>query len=291
MRKANRSAAGRTLLLVLLLSFLAVMAAAPSAAAPVQGSADPARCAAAIVAQLSAQPGFAAWKKGVPRIEALGPGTHGWLATVVGPKGAPLGYAVVYAAEDGTCRLGGVWPRTQAAVRYDDAPVGAGRGRLHSCGELERVSRDQALHSSLRGCLGGEAREGDALAGREVGGAAARRGRAAVAGGRRSRSLYARERGPGQAGRAAPVWRRRDVRSLRAIVLAARRQALRPAAGTAHRPRQGKGAARLRDRAARRQNAVCAIRGRLSALAKRPARSRARHERPAFYSARCAREC
>lgn len=106
MRKANRSAAGRTLLLVLLLSFLAVMAAAPSAAAPVQGSADPARCAAAIVAQLSAQPGFAAWKKGVPRIEALGPGTHGWLATVVGPKGAPLGYAVVYAAEDGTCRLG-----------------------------------------------------------------------------------------------------------------------------------------------------------------------------------------
>ncbi|WP_217595977.1 hypothetical protein [Cohnella sp. GbtcB17] len=106
MQKANRFAAGRTLLLVLLLSALSAMQAARSAAAPMPDSADPARCAAAIVAQLSAQPGFALWKTGSPRVEALGPGTHGWLATVVGPKGAPLGYAVVYAAEDGSCRLG-----------------------------------------------------------------------------------------------------------------------------------------------------------------------------------------
>ncbi|SFB41970.1 hypothetical protein SAMN05216312_107296 [Cohnella sp. OV330] len=107
MRKANRAAAFRPLLLVLLLSVLSVFAAARSAAAPVPADTnDPARCAAAIVSQLSGQPGFSAWKTGLPRIEALGPGTHGWLATVVGPKGTPLGYAVVYAAEDGSCRLG-----------------------------------------------------------------------------------------------------------------------------------------------------------------------------------------
>lgn len=107
MRNANRSAAGRPLLLVLLLSVLSVLASARSAAAPVSVDTNaPSRCAAAIVSQLSGQPGFAAWKTGSPRIEALGPGTHGWLATVVGPKGTPLGYAVVYAAEDGSCRLG-----------------------------------------------------------------------------------------------------------------------------------------------------------------------------------------
>ncbi|MFC3804012.1 hypothetical protein [Cohnella sp. GCM10012308] len=107
MRKANRSAAGRPLLLVLLLTVLSVFASSRSAAAPVPAdTTDPARCAAAIVAQLSGQPGFAAWKTGSSRIEALGPGTHGWLATVVGPNGSPLGYVVVYAAEDGTCRLG-----------------------------------------------------------------------------------------------------------------------------------------------------------------------------------------
>ncbi|MDI4645115.1 hypothetical protein [Cohnella hashimotonis] len=107
MRNANRSAAGRPLFLLLLLSFLSVLASARSAAAPVSADTNaPARCAAAIVSQLSGQPGFTAWKTGSPRIEALGPGTHGWLATVVGPKGMPLGYAVVYAAEDGSCRLG-----------------------------------------------------------------------------------------------------------------------------------------------------------------------------------------
>ncbi|WP_221469403.1 hypothetical protein [Cohnella nanjingensis] len=54
---------------------------------------------------LSAQKPFAAWKQASPRIEALGPGTHGWLVTLVS-GGRPAGYLIVYAAEDGTYRLG-----------------------------------------------------------------------------------------------------------------------------------------------------------------------------------------
>lgn len=55
---------------------------------------------------LSEQKAFAAWKQATPTVEALGPGTHGWLATFRLADGQPVGYMVVYAAEDGTYRLG-----------------------------------------------------------------------------------------------------------------------------------------------------------------------------------------
>lgn len=55
---------------------------------------------------LSAQKPFAEWKQASPSIEALGPGTHGWLVTMRLASGKPVGYMVVYATEDGTYRLG-----------------------------------------------------------------------------------------------------------------------------------------------------------------------------------------
>ncbi|WP_156922099.1 hypothetical protein [Cohnella thermotolerans] len=55
---------------------------------------------------LSAQRPFEAWKQAVPSIEALGPGTHGWLVTLRQSDSRPVGYIVVYAAEDGSYRLG-----------------------------------------------------------------------------------------------------------------------------------------------------------------------------------------
>ncbi|CAM3802061.1 hypothetical protein COLU111180_08925 [Cohnella lubricantis] len=58
------------------------------------------------IAALSAQKPFAEWKQASPTIEALGPGTHGWLVTLRLAEGRPVGYLVVYAAEDGTYRLG-----------------------------------------------------------------------------------------------------------------------------------------------------------------------------------------
>ncbi|MCC3374337.1 hypothetical protein [Cohnella sp. REN36] len=57
------------------------------------------------VGALAAEKPFAAWKKASPRIDTLGPGTHGWLVTLVA-DGRAAGYLVVYAAEDGTYRLG-----------------------------------------------------------------------------------------------------------------------------------------------------------------------------------------
>lgn len=109
-----RPATRKLLLLVLLLSILNGLAAARSsavAAAPVADGAARAllsRCASDYMSALSAKPGFEAWKSGTVRLEALGPGTHGWLATVLPDKakGKPLGYLVLYAADNGECRLG-----------------------------------------------------------------------------------------------------------------------------------------------------------------------------------------
>ncbi|WP_123041166.1 hypothetical protein [Cohnella candidum] len=56
-------------------------------------------------AALSSQKSFAAWKGAVPDIQALGPGTHGWLAFMM-KDGKTVGYLVVHAAADGTFRLG-----------------------------------------------------------------------------------------------------------------------------------------------------------------------------------------
>lgn len=69
--------------------------------------------------QLSALKPFEAWKQATPDVQALGPGTHGWLATLKSADGRIVGYMVVHAAEDGTLRLGeyGVGPN----VLFDPA--------------------------------------------------------------------------------------------------------------------------------------------------------------------------
>lgn len=58
---------------------------------------------------LSAQEPFRAWKDARPRVEPLGPGTHGWLVTLTERRTRqPVGYLVVYADPDadGGFRLG-----------------------------------------------------------------------------------------------------------------------------------------------------------------------------------------
>ncbi|MBW5445144.1 hypothetical protein GE107_03580 [Cohnella sp. CFH 77786] len=54
---------------------------------------------------LSAQQPFSEWKDAKPDVQALGPGTHGWLA-ILKKNGRTVGYMVVHAASDGTYRLG-----------------------------------------------------------------------------------------------------------------------------------------------------------------------------------------
>ncbi|MBB6736019.1 hypothetical protein [Cohnella zeiphila] len=86
------------------------------ASAPIAGSvlgavrlAPPAGLAANVaswIQALSAQKPFTQWKQANTRIEALGPGTHGWLVTLTGERGQPVGYLIAYAAPDGTYRLG-----------------------------------------------------------------------------------------------------------------------------------------------------------------------------------------
>jgi hypothetical protein len=94
-----------------------------SAASPVGSTvlgtvrlAPPAGLSASIaswVAALSAQKPFAAWKNAKANVEALGPGTHGWLVTLTDAQGKSVGYLIAYAAKDGTYRLGeyGVGPQ------------------------------------------------------------------------------------------------------------------------------------------------------------------------------------
>lgn len=55
--------------------------------------------------RLAREPAFAEWKDATAEIAPLGPGTHAWLATVSN-NGKPVGYMVIYAAEDGSYRLG-----------------------------------------------------------------------------------------------------------------------------------------------------------------------------------------
>lgn len=57
------------------------------------------------VVAMSAQKPFAAWKYAEADIQALGPGTHGWLA-ILNVKGKTVGYMIVYAAADDSFRLG-----------------------------------------------------------------------------------------------------------------------------------------------------------------------------------------
>ncbi len=63
------------------------------------------------VSRLAEQKAFAEWQTADPQIEALGPGTHGWLVLFT-KEGKDIGYMVVHAALDGSFRLGeyGVGP-------------------------------------------------------------------------------------------------------------------------------------------------------------------------------------
>lgn len=88
---------------------MSVSAAVVSAAEALEQAAQAQELEQAVrgwIEALSAQKPFAEWKQAAPSIEALGPGTHGWLVTMRLSSGKPVGYMVVYAAEDGTYRLG-----------------------------------------------------------------------------------------------------------------------------------------------------------------------------------------
>jgi hypothetical protein len=65
------------------------------------------------VIRLAEQKPFAAWQTADPQIEALGPGTHGWLVLFT-KEGKDIGYMVVHAVTDGSFRLGeyGLGPHT-----------------------------------------------------------------------------------------------------------------------------------------------------------------------------------
>lgn len=80
--------------------------------------------------QLSSQKPFAAWKTATPDIQALGPGTHGWLATFKTASGQIVGYMVVHAAEDGTLRL---------------SEYGVGPSALFDPAVLEKTLRENGL--------------------------------------------------------------------------------------------------------------------------------------------------
>jgi hypothetical protein len=65
------------------------------------------------VIRLAEHKAFAAWQTADPQIEALGPGTHGWLVLFT-KEGKDIGYMVVHAVTDGSFRLGeyGLGPHT-----------------------------------------------------------------------------------------------------------------------------------------------------------------------------------
>jgi len=81
---------------------------------------------------LAAQKPFAAWKRAQADIQALGPGTHGWLA-VLKSDGKVVGYLVVYAAQDGTFQLG---------------EYGTGPGALFSPSVLRKTLLENGLIAS-----------------------------------------------------------------------------------------------------------------------------------------------
>ncbi len=80
--------------------------------------------------QLSSQKPFEAWKTATPDIQALGPGTHGWLATFKSASGQIVGYMVVHASEDGTLRL---------------SEYGVGPDALFDPAMLDRTLRENGL--------------------------------------------------------------------------------------------------------------------------------------------------
>lgn len=63
------------------------------------------------VSKLSEQPPFNVWQTADPQIEALGPGTHGWLVLFT-KEGKDVGYMVIHATLNGSFQLGeyGVGP-------------------------------------------------------------------------------------------------------------------------------------------------------------------------------------
>jgi hypothetical protein len=93
------------ILLILLAASLLAASASAAAGRTAETPAGLERQIREWTAALSAHQPFEEWKHAVPDIQALGPGTHGWLA-ILNSAGRPVGYMVVYASEDGTFRLG-----------------------------------------------------------------------------------------------------------------------------------------------------------------------------------------
>jgi len=84
------------------------LAALPAANATAVAVAEPSKLEKQVqewVSRLSEQPPFREWQGADPQIEALGPGTHGWLVLFT-KEGKHIGYMVVHAVTDGSFRLG-----------------------------------------------------------------------------------------------------------------------------------------------------------------------------------------
>lgn len=82
--------------------------AGQSAAPPASAAAHEAlmKQAKSWVKALSEQEAFQGWKNAKLQIQALGPGTHGWLITLHDSKKQPIGYLVAYAGDKQTYQLG-----------------------------------------------------------------------------------------------------------------------------------------------------------------------------------------
>jgi hypothetical protein len=105
-----RRSRGRFLLFLPLIVILLVfpILSSSSAAQTVNAAGTPSALEQQVktwVDELSVHKPFSLWKSALIEVQPLGPGTHGWLAVLKAP-GGPVGYLVVYAAADGTYRLG-----------------------------------------------------------------------------------------------------------------------------------------------------------------------------------------
>jgi len=106
MDKSKRmlSVAAAVLLVVTLAAGSVQTAAGAEAGARPDAKETPAACAAAYAKALAGEKAFAEWKNAELKVEPLGPGTHGWLATVV-KRGKAVGYLVISAEANGGYRL------------------------------------------------------------------------------------------------------------------------------------------------------------------------------------------
>lgn len=132
--KSRRSAARFPIAVPLLLLLAAIpLISASSAASPDSAASPPSALEIQIrqwVDGLSREKPFEAWNNAEIDVQALGPGTHGWLALLSAKNGETVGYLVIHAAEDGSYRLG---------------EYGTGPDVLFSPATLERSLENQGL--------------------------------------------------------------------------------------------------------------------------------------------------